>query len=1184
MKQKDKHIWIPIASICLLAGEFIRQAFKIGWLVLAVMLLSYSPAFAQTGTDLHPQVYDRLWGKIHNVMAPEYGAVGDSATDDVAAFQAASVAAVASGGVVFAPIGDYDLSSLAGTDTLVFPSLVGQGPLTRFYLDADSGVIRIDSGGFADNFAIYWGDTTGVDSANVCPKLHIGKISGQTWYNHVSRIYGECNIWMPNAHHFTVRDCDFKGKSGVNSGALGFNGGASFGVISGNKIRHSDRNAISLDNVGRNLVLSNNILDSGLHSGIAVLDAGDGEPPTGGFNMVIEGGQIGGFSVHNGIDFNPNDYSDSLGILIDGVTFYDNQSPHIYSNGGGVTITNCKFRDCGSESIRFLYWTGQGDDTAIAKNIHIRGNDFLNSDTAGTGNEHHLYLGRVSQVSVTGNSFYWDTTAAAGKNADIYVSGFDVTISGNVLMRDTITGGLAANADLVQDSAFGWVHGDSASAIKIYGNTGVQSFNDTIYNNQPFAFNDGLSFYGNRLPADSGSNAQVLHTDGAGNLSWAADDSTGGGGSGVWADTTGVLDVVWFVDSEGDTLAVFHDSTNGQAVLQAGRNQSLYGVFDSISVAGSVSGQITLSGATSGSATIKVADVAGTPSDLTLPTTDGSNGDQLTTDGSGVLSWAAAGGGGLTYFDEADSGKTSVLSPVAGNDSIELRGPVFINGVLNMGSSSIVGPAFQSVSGANAFFTATGTDSTIIGVSGAGPIVFGEAANRSITIDTDTLKGVDGNELIFGFASIAADSGSFDQHKDGTVDGADLVSTLKDSITTAHTHVTSDGSDHSFIDQDVTSGSSPTLDAANITGTVTGAVEQVRTDARKASAGTITKGSPVYITGYGTNWLLVEAADASSSGTMPAIGMALGNITNSATGIVVVMGELTGQVTDTNSANDAIYVANGGGWTTTKPTGTNLIQKMGLVLKSNVATGVIGVVGAGRTNDVPNIPSAQFWVGNGSAVATPVTMSGNASMTNAGVVTVSSATFSDSTDAITDGGVDLADLASTAVDSSKITDGDLSLDDLNWRTECIQFNQVYGHLPADSTELSLGIFEGYTPVLTRDSTWNASAKDSAYFTCMVPFDCTVDSLIITYKVTGTAVLIDSLVLRGPDRSAYTNLTDSTYYSSGTNLTSTSSVRHGIDLTNWSATHGDFYGIKLAIDLAADNGTVKIHHIQLVVKR
>ena len=72
---------------------------------------------------------------------------------------------------------------------------------------------------------------------------------------------------------------------------------------------------------------------------------------------------------------------------------------------------------------------------------------------------------------------------------------------------------------------------------------------------------------------------------------------------------------------------------------------------DSIKTDGSTSGTIILSGATSGSASITVADVAGTPTELILPTTDGSNGYQLTTDGSGALSWAAAGSGASSDVD-----------------------------------------------------------------------------------------------------------------------------------------------------------------------------------------------------------------------------------------------------------------------------------------------------------------------------------------------------------------------------------------------------------------------------------------------------------------------------------------------------------------------------------------------------
>lgn len=61
--------------------------------------------------------------------------------------------------------------------------------------------------------------------------------------------------------------------------------------------------------------------------------------------------------------------------------------------------------------------------------------------------------------------------------------------------------------------------------------------------------------------------------------------------------------------------------------------------------AGVATGTLTFNGTTSGSCTLTVPDVAGTAFTLKLPTSVGSNGQQLTTDGAtpGILSWAAAG-------------------------------------------------------------------------------------------------------------------------------------------------------------------------------------------------------------------------------------------------------------------------------------------------------------------------------------------------------------------------------------------------------------------------------------------------------------------------------------------------------------------------------------------------------------
>ena len=70
-----------------------------------------------------------IYGLFYNVKSPEFGAVGDGATDDTAAWQAAHDAALAAGGgVVVAPPGQYNLSASldwkTGVSCVVIPDTV----------------------------------------------------------------------------------------------------------------------------------------------------------------------------------------------------------------------------------------------------------------------------------------------------------------------------------------------------------------------------------------------------------------------------------------------------------------------------------------------------------------------------------------------------------------------------------------------------------------------------------------------------------------------------------------------------------------------------------------------------------------------------------------------------------------------------------------------------------------------------------------------------------------------------------------------------------------------------------------------------------------------------------------------------------------------------------------------------
>lgn len=115
---------------------------------------------------------------------------------------------------------------------------------------------------------------------------------------------------------------------------------------------------------------------------------------------------------------------------------------------------------------------------------------------------------------------------------------------------------------------------------------------------------------------------------------------------------------------------------------------------------------------------------------------------------------------------------------------------------------------------------------------------------------------------------------------------------------------------------------------------------------RNGSGGTLAKGTPVYITGNvgDTATVIVAAADASDLTKMPAIGILDAELANNADGHVVIAGEITQMNTNGYAVNSPLYVANGGGYTTTAPVNK---QPIGRVTRGNSNTGALVVMGPG---------------------------------------------------------------------------------------------------------------------------------------------------------------------------------------------------------------------------------------------
>lgn len=184
-------------------------------------------------------------------------------------------------------------------------------------------------------------------------------------------------------------------------------------------------------------------------------------------------------------------------------------------------------------------------------------------------------------------------------------------------------------------------------------------------------------------------------------------------------------------------------------------------------------------------------------------------------------------------------------------------------------------------------------------------------------------------------------------------------------VNDAYTLPASDGTDGQVISTDG-AGTLTFADAA--------ASDAIEITVKNVSGGSLSIGTVVHPSPSanppGGNVIEVIAADNSSASTMPAIGVLKATLADDAEGGAIAFGQVSGFDTSSFTAGDSIYVNTSGGFTATKPTGTALIQKIGIVVKSHASNGSIKVFGANRTNDVPNIAEDYLWLGNSSGVAT----------------------------------------------------------------------------------------------------------------------------------------------------------------------------------------------------------------------
>jgi hypothetical protein len=114
------------------------------------------------------------------------------------------------------------------------------------------------------------------------------------------------------------------------------------------------------------------------------------------------------------------------------------------------------------------------------------------------------------------------------------------------------------------------------------------------------------------------------------------------------------------------------------------------------------------------------------------------------------------------------------------------------------------------------------------------------------------------------------------------------------------------------------------------------AESNISIEVTNSSGASISKGDPVYLTGYGTK---PQVTKLTNTMNYPVLGLAKSAIGNATDGVVIISGIFSNVATSSYSVGNILYTGTSGGLTATQPTtgGT----AVGVVAKSHATTGVI---------------------------------------------------------------------------------------------------------------------------------------------------------------------------------------------------------------------------------------------------
>ena len=334
------------------------------------------------------------------------------------------------------------------------------------------------------------------------------------------------------------------------------------------------------------------------------------------------------------------------------------------------------------------------------------------------------------------------------------------------------------------------------------------------------------------------------------------------------------------------------------------------------------------------------------------------SGSQSTIEVNPTTSDIVVSGTGNTSVTIATAGAKGSTGEKGSSGSAGTSGTSGLDGTL-FGSSGTSGTS--GTSGVDGVTGSSGSAGTS-GTSGQDGTLFGSSGTSGVS-GTNGTAGSGGTSGTNGTAGSSGTSG-ITQDLTSLNDFTSSIQTEVDNLTSeTGSYYLTGSSDFSELTITKNNGDSDLYDV-----TPRKVIESVK---NKESV-TLSKGTPVYVSGSTGNSSHIYAASASRADRMPAAFVLDETLTSDQEGYGIVVGFINGVNTSEFSEGDVVYVGADGGYTNIKPTGSNFIQNLGKVIKVHPTAGSGVISGAGRSNDVPNIQSGYFWVGNGDGVATAI--------------------------------------------------------------------------------------------------------------------------------------------------------------------------------------------------------------------